>query len=70
MLFGSRAQMVTEAMSYVWFTDPTQVGPTTAEGYTLPDGTVVEPDKILQFLQMLKSRLERKLKRELWKPGS
>ena len=47
-IFGSRAQMVTEAMSYVWFTDPTQVGPTTAEGYTLPDGTVVEPDKILQ----------------------
>ena len=25
-IFGSRAQMVTEAMSYVWFTDPTQVG--------------------------------------------
>ncbi len=47
-IFSGRSQMVTEAMSYVWFTDPTQVGPTTTAGYTLPDGTPVEPDKILQ----------------------
>jgi len=47
-LFGSRSTMVTEAMSNIWSTDPTQPGPYTYEGYTLPDGTVVEPDKIVQ----------------------
>lgn len=47
-IFTSRANMVTEAMSYIWFTDPTQAGPFTSEGYTLADGTPVEPDKILQ----------------------
>lgn len=51
-IFSSRSNMVTEAISSIWAIDPTQPGPTTAEGYTLADGTVVEPDQILQQTNM------------------
>ncbi len=47
-IFTSRNHMVTEAMNYIWALDPTQVGPVTMPGYTLSDGTAVEPDKIMQ----------------------
>lgn len=51
-LFTNRSTMVTEAVSSIWAVDPTQPGPTTAGGYTLQDGTVVEPDQILQQTNM------------------
>lgn len=47
-LFKKRSTMVTEAISNIWCTDPTQPGPYTVEGYTLPDGTVVESNQIMQ----------------------
>lgn len=47
-IFSGRGNMVTNAMSYIWATDPTQVGPFTESGYTLADGTPVEPDNIVQ----------------------
>lgn len=51
-IFTSRSNMVTEAVSSVWAIDPTQPGPTTAEGYMLADGTVVEPGQVLQQTNM------------------
>lgn len=48
-LFGnSRESMVTNAMSFIWGLDPTQPGPYTMPGYTLDDGTPVEPGLIMQ----------------------
>ncbi len=47
-IFTSRKNMVVNAMSYIWATDPTQVGPYTEAGYTLDDGTPVEPGNIVQ----------------------
>lgn len=51
-IFTSRANMVTEAISSIWAIDPTQPGPITTEGYTLADGTVVEPGQVLQQTNM------------------
>ncbi len=51
-IFSSRPNMVTEAISSIWAIDPTQPGPVTAEGFTLADGTIVEPNQIMQQTNM------------------
>lgn len=45
---GGDTQMVTHNMTMVWNTDPTQPGPLTMPGYTLPDGTPVEAGYVVQ----------------------